>query len=364
MDLGKGKSRMSARKKAAIAASILLVLLLTALVVCYSLFSHYYSKLNHRELSRNYKIVSEIDLEEDDTEGEDSPKEDITDLEEYMNNNLAADTESLKFNDKNVRNILLIGTDNRSRDRSESRSDTIIIISINSKTHKIFMTSVMRDTYVTIPKVGGDRINAAYAYGGEELLLDTIDANFKIPIYEYATVDFYGFMEVVDAIGGVDMDVTEDEIKVMQGYIYELNELEKASPKTDMVYASDAGKMHLNGKQALAFSRVRYVGNADFERTERQRRVLTAIFNKAKGMSLSELSDLADVLLPKITTNLAQGDVLSLLMNSGEYLNYEVVSCRMPIDDSYKYMRVRGMSVLRVDFTENRNYWFKAVYSK
>lgn len=356
------KKIMLAKKKVIIAVMIPIALLLIVFAVGYGVFSHYYSKMNHHALEENYEIASDIEPDDEDAEGEDSSDEDIAALEEYLEGNLNSDADGLKFDDKNVKNILLIGTDNRSTDSKGSRSDSMIIISINRNTKKIVMTSVMRDIYLTIPGVGGNRINAAYAYGGVELLLDTIEANFKISIDEYASVDFYSFMDVVDTVGGVTLDVTADEIKVMQGYIYELNELENAAPETDMIYAADAGKVTLNGKQALAYSRVRYVGNADFERTERQRKVLTAIFNKAKGLSLSELNDLANVLLPRITTNLTQGDVLSLILHANEYLNYDVVSCRMPIDDSYSYMKIRGMSVLGIDFDKNRKYWYENVY--
>lgn len=357
----KTKKKKTAKDIIVIVLIVLIAILLLVFISGYIVFSHYYGKLNHQELKDDYEIVSQIDLDDDITEGEDSAQEDIDELENYLDDN-SKDAETLNLNDKNVRNILLIGTDNRSKNSKGSRSDSMIIVSINSKTKQIVMTSIMRDVYVTIPGAGSNRINAAHAYGGVELLLDTIEANFKISIDEYVKVDFYSFMDVVDTIGGVTLDVTAAEIEVMQGYIRELNRLEGASQNKDMLQTSDAGRIRLNGKQALAYSRVRYVGGGDFGRTERQRKVLTAIMTEAKSSSLSELNDLANVLLPQVTTNLTQGDVLSLMMNVMDYLNYEIVSCRMPIDGSYKYLTIRGMSVLGVEFDKNTEYWYNAVY--
>ncbi len=357
------KKKKNIKKTVLIAVIVAFGLFLICLAVGYAVFQHYYSKMNYEALSDDYVIVSAIDADDDLTDEEDSSAEEISELEAYLAGNLTWDDfDASILDDENVRHILLIGIDSRSNTTSGSRSDSMIIISINSKTEQIVMTSVMRDTYVYIPNVGYNRINAAYAYGGVNLLLATIEANFKISIDEYMTVNFYSFMDVVDTVGGVTLNVTAAEIKVMQSYIRELNNLEGVSSDTDMLYESDAGTITLNGKQALAYCRVRYVGNADFGRTERQRKVLTQVFNKAKSMSLSELNSLANALLPNVTTNLTQADVLGLVLNSGSYLNYELVSCRMPIDGSYKYLTIRGMSVLGVDFESNFKYWYNAVY--
>ena len=147
-------------------------------------------------------------------------------------------------------------------------------------------------------------------------------------------------------------------------YIAELNEHLGLPKNLDKIDVNKAGMMRLNGKQAVAYSRVRYVGNGDFGRTERQRKVLNEIFKTAKGMSVSELNQFANVALPCITTNLTKGEVLSMLMQTPEFLEYDMVSARMPIDGSFKYMTVRKMSVLGVDFAKNRKYWYKTVYGE
>ena len=130
-----------------------------------------------------------------------------------------------------------------------------------------------------------------------------------------------------------------------------------------MVKINKSGKYHLNGVQTLAYSRIRYIGT-DFGRTERQRVVIGEIIKKTKTLSVSELNDLADIVLPMISTNLSKGEVMSLLLSAKEYLNYKVVNGRMPIDGSYRYMTIRGASVLGVNFDKNKKYWYNLVYGK
>lgn len=349
------KKKMTGKKKAIIALSCVLGVIVILLATAFGVFNHYYSKLNtHSSIENDEIIVSDTDELDDLTD------EQKSELEKYMDSDFE---DGLKFDDKNVTNILLVGTDSRKKGNQRSRSDTMIIVSINRNTKQIIMTSLMRDMYVNIPGARKQRINAAYVYGGPNLLFKTIDSNFGISLDKYAQIDFYNFIQIVDAVGGVDITLTTDEIKVMNNYyLPAINKSLKRPANQDKLDPSKPGKKHLNGAQALAYVRVRYVGNADFERTERQRKVLTQIFKKAKGMSLSELNDFADVLLPLVSTNLTRTEVLSLLVNSPEYLNYELDSKRIPIDGSYTYMKVNGASVLGVDFAKNRKYWYETVY--
>lgn len=351
------------RKKRCIAIGILLFLLLAAAAAAYGVFSYYYNKMNIQPLDSDYTIDidSTEDLDDVDESLEDSPEEDILSYEDYLRKNL--EEQAVDYDSGDVYNILLIGCDARNVNE-RSRSDTMIILSINKKTEKIVMTSVMRDIYCTIPGVGNTRLNHAYAYGGAALLMETIECNFGIHIDDYISINFYGFMDVIDAIGGVTLDVSAEEIKVMNGYIGGLNSLLGEDSSTDKLEESQAGTLLLNGKQALAYSRVRYVGNADFERTSRQRTVLTAVAEKAKSMSLSELNDLMNAALPCVTTNLTQGKVLSLMLHAGTYLNYDIESARIPIDGSWQNLNIRGMAVLGIDFGENKEYWLEQVYGE
>lgn len=364
-------------KKRYIVLGILLLLLAAVPLAAYGVFHSYYNKMNIQPIepvdvtnsdvdnSDGYSdslVLTEID-DDIDTNIEDSPEEEIKSYEDYLKENLEAQAEELPYDSKKVYNILLIGTDARYTDQA-SRSDTMIIISINRERKKIVMTSIMRDIYCTIPGIGNTRINHANAYGGVSLLLDTVEYNLGIHIDDYATINFYGFMDAVDAIGGVEMEVSAAEITEMNDWLNNLNDLLGQDRSTDKINESDAGTLLLNGKQTLVFSRIRYTGNSDFERTSRQRRVLEALLEKAKSLTLLELRNLMNAILPCVTTNLTQGEVLSLLLHAPEYFNYEVVSSRIPIDGSWWNLHVNGMAVLGIDFAENKKYWYELVYGE
>lgn len=352
-------------KKRYIIVGALLLLLAVVPMTAYGMFSFYYYKMNIQPADPNYEIDLEaLEQEDDDTDAEleDSPMENIQSYETYLDENAALREEAgeLPYDSGNVYHLLLVGMDARHTNQN-SRSDTMMILSINRNTKKIVMTSVMRDIYCTIPGVGHTRLNHAYAYGGAALLLETIEYNFGIHIDDYATINFYGFMDAIDAIGGVEIEVSADEIQTMNFYIKELNSLLGLEDTADQMSESDTGTCLLNGKQALAYSRVRNVGNGDFERTGRQRTVLMAVQEKARTLSLSELNDLMDLVLPCVTTNLTRGRVLSLLFHAGEYLDYELDSCRIPYDGSWQNLNVRGMAVLGIDFCANKEYWLEQV---
>lgn len=358
-------------KKRYIILAVLLLLLAVILATVYGVFNFYYNKMNIQPVDSDYTIsaeeIEQIEKElmedEADTSTEDFSEEEIQAYDDYLEENTIAQAEELYYDTDDMYNILLVGIDARDVSKS-SRSDTMIILTLNKTTKKLIMTSVMRDIYCTIPGIGNTRINHAYAYGGISLLLDTIEYNFGIHIDDYVTINFYGFMDAIDAIGGVEMEVTADEIRVMNSYISGLSSLRGEDSAPDKLDESQAGLLLLNGKQALAYSRVRYVGNADFERTNRQRKVLTAVMAKAKTLSLSEMNDLMNDVLPCVTTNLTQSDVLSILLHATEYLNYEVESGRIPYDGSYWSLHVNGMSVLGIDFSANKEYWLELVYGE
>lgn len=336
------------------------------LSVGYGIFHHYYSKLNITVddiPDDTYYEVSDADLNLN-LDFSSISASDLEALNLMMNNDFSDEP---LFDSKNVTNILLIGTDGRVKGNKRTRSDAMILVSINKETKKIVMTSFMRDIYVEIPK-GEDyhnRMNVAFAIGGPNLLFNTIKKNFGITVDKYVHIDFYNFMEIVDAVGGVDMDVTNDELKIMNHkYIYELNVALKQPLDKDFIWETQTGREHFNGKQALAYTRVRYVGNGDFERTERQRKVLLQIMEKTKKMSITELNKLADVTLPLIATNLSQGEVMGLLVNSPTYLTYEVETFRVPDEGTYRYEQAGDAEVLSVNFRMNRNRWHKLVYGE
>lgn len=299
----------------------------------------------------------EEDQESTGTSLADSTAEEIAALEQRLLEQTSG-MEAVLF-DENVMNILLIGYDSRDAD-SRGRSDTNILVSINQETKEITMTSIMRDCYVAIPGYGNNRINAAYAYGGGELLSETVEKNLQIRVDNFVAVNFYAFMDIIDLIGGIEIEVSDAEAEVMNRYIRELNRLEGSEEAKDQL--DEGGTLHLNGKQTLAYTRVRYVGNADFERTERQRTVLEKVFEKAKQMNLLELNDLLNRLLPEVSTDMSEKEVLFLLLKGPAYLQYDLKSLRIPADGTYESLRINGMEVLGVDLEANKKLLEQEVY--
>jgi len=191
------------------------------------------------------------------------------------------------------RNIVLLGLDTREDTFSGSRSDCIIIVTINNNTHDVSLTSVYRDTYLDINGHGLDKITHAYAYGGALLTMNTLNKNLDLNINEFVTVNFETVKTVVDSIGGVNITVTDAEANVIPGI-------------------SGAGTYNLNGAQALSYSRIRKI-DTDYKRTERMRTVLTAVFNKVKTKNLSELNNLLDTILPHVSTNIKKDEIIELM---------------------------------------------------
>lgn len=336
-------------------------------LLCIFLFAHsYISKLNRTAvLSKDVVTggdgarVTDIPGDDSNTEagstagkdasGEpDSSAEQITSAEEAIRKNME-DNSTVVLSDKNVFNILLIGTDNRVKGES-SRSDAMILVSINKKNKTITAASLLRDIYLQIPGKNNNRLNAACAFGGPKLLMNTIEQNFKVSVDRYASVDFYVFMDIIDAVGGVTIEVTREEIPVINDYIAELNKLRGEKEGSD--YLTEPGELILNGKQALGYARNRYTGT-DFERTEKQRRVLKEAFQKIKKLNLIQLNNLLNKLLPQVTTNLTEGEIFSMILSLPGYAGYDIKQCHIPVDNSYQFMRIRGMEVIALDFDKN-----------
>ncbi|HKL80329.1 MAG TPA: LCP family protein [Mobilitalea sp.] len=264
-------------------------------------------------------------------------------------NKVASNLDNTLIEDSRVLNILLIGTDNR-RIGEQARSDSMILISINRKTETVIATSLLRDIYLQIPGGKNNRLNSAYSKGGAKLLIETIESNFKIKIDKFASVDFYSFIDIVDAIGGITLEVTEEELPIVNDCINHINTSLEEEWNTDVL--EEAGVVLLNGKQALSYSRVRYVGT-DFGRTARQRLVVELIIEKVKKLSYSQINDLMKVVLPKVTTNFSENELFEQLLSLPDYLEYGFKSLSIPIEGTYKNIRIRGMEVLEINFEKN-----------
>lgn len=272
----------------------------------------------------------------------------------------SVERENLK--DDGVINILLIGNDSRSNGE-DGRSDAMILLSINSSTKKMYMTSLLRDMYVEIPGYKGNRLNAAYSYGGAELLMETIELNFGISVNRYMLVNFEAFANLVDAVGGVDLELSSKEVEYVNAYLWEYNVLTNRPEGTDYMDTSLSGMIHLNGPQALAYTRNRYMGT-DFGRTERQRKVLGAIIKKAPKAMITNSGELINGLLPNLTTNLTKGECYRLGFAGAQALGYEIIQGSIPLEGTYQNATIRDMSVLEVDFAANKQYLQDVVYGK
>lgn len=264
--------------------------------------------------------------------------------------------------DENVKNILLIGIDARG-DSNAGRSDTMIILSINDKTKTITMTSLMRDCYVAIPGRGNNRLNAAHAYGGANLLMQTIELNFGIHIDGFARVNFVSFPQIIDNIGGVTVGVEANEIQYINSYLREINRIFGLDPNDSKYPEGQVGAQLLNGRQALAYSRIRYVGS-DYARTQRQREVLNAVASKLRGMGIFEIDSFLNNTLPLISTNLDRGYVNSLITSAPSLLKYTINEARVPADGMGTGVRIDGKSVISVDLVATRNYLNAVIYGR
>ena len=237
---------------------VLIVIIASALAAGYAFLTHKLSNLNYVNIDENaIAINANVD-------------------------------ESLK----DYRNIVILGVDSRDNSYSNTRSDCIIIASINKKTNDVKLTSVYRDTYVNIDGYGLDKITHAYAYGGPELAMSTLNKNLDLNITEFVTVNFETVETIVDAVGGISLTITDAE--------------------AGQIGLNSGGTYNLDGEEALAYSRIRKI-DSDYKRTERMRTVLEAVFDKIKSLNISALSDLVDTILPLVSTNISSNEIIAML---------------------------------------------------
>ncbi|MDO4622747.1 MAG: LCP family protein [Eubacteriales bacterium] len=310
------------------------------------------SKINRVDPSKDLVLAaSEQVFERDSSAGSDTMKP-----EEVNFNN--ADIEVMS--DASVKNILLIGQDARGTDTGRQRSDTMIICSLNTKTGEITLVSLMRDLYVPIPGYESNRINSAYVLGGMTLLDQLIEEDFGVHIDGNVEVNFDGFIEALTVVGELEIELTEEEATYMNTY----PGLGSSDDRAKEVWALLPGKNSLTPTQTLCYSRMRYVGNSDYERTERQRKVVTAAFNKVVSGSASELMSLADSILPCITTDMANSEILGYVYTViTKGLQMAERSHRLPVDGLFSSESIRGMSVLVPDLEANSMYLYEVLYN-
>lgn len=275
-------------------------------------------------------ILNETDPVEEDFTGEVIDPEDI-----QMPDAPADEIETADH----IINILLIGQDRR-ENQGRQRSDAMILCTINTENKTLVMTSFLRDLYVQLPQWNeknyqDNRLNTTYAIGGMGMLDECLKQNFGVQVDHNIEVDFSGFEDIIDLVGGVDIELTAAEAGKVGG-------------------GAKAGMNHLNGEQALNYARIRKL-DSDFGRTNRQRKVLTALLAQAKHMSLTQMNNLVNGIIPLITTDMSNGDILGYVMEFFPLLSdLEVTTQYIPAEGTYQGASVRGMSVLIPDMEANR----------
>lgn len=257
-----------------------------------------------------------------------------------------------------VTNIALFGIDTGREKHETAHSDAIMVLSIDKAYKKIKLTSFMRDTYVEIEGHGKNKLNAAYALGGPELAVKTINQNFGLDITDYAIVDFVGLSNIIDIMDGVEVEVKEKEIQEINKYMEEVAHMkkEKATP------VRKPGLQLLNGNQATAYVRIRKVGEGDFDRAERQKNVLSALFKKLEDQDISKYPGIASTLLPYVKTSLSTGKIVST--------GLEVLAQRISDIDWYRFPLygycegeiINGVWYLTTDLSITREHVHQFIY--
>lgn len=231
-------------------------------------------------------------------------------------------------NHEEIINIALFGID--SEDGVAGRSDAIMVATIDPIHNKLKLTSIMRDSYVNIPDRGMDKINHAYAFGGPQLAIKTINENFGLDITDYMSVNFTSLPVIIDILGGVEINITDEEVPHIPG-------------------VSSAGTYTLNGDQSLSYSRIRYASGGDYVRTERQRTVLNALFNKASTLSVTALPGLLNEVLPHVQTSMNTSDILALGTKALGAISNGLSQDRFPRDGYCEGTMIDGIYYLAFD---------------
>ena len=271
--------------------------------------------------------------------------------------------------DSKVLNVMLFGEDNSHGDKY-GRTDTMIMLSIDNWHKKLKLTSFQRDTYVYIPGYGENKINAAYTFGGPKLTIETIEANFGVKIDRYAVVDFDSFIKIIDTLGGIDMELTEDEIEYINYQMYKNEQTDDPTTIKDQ-----PGMIHLNGQEALWYARDRGLTKGednneiglsgdDWDRTSRQRKLLEKLFTDMKGADLTKIVKIVSEIGPLITTNLKKDEITALVSHAPTYLTYTVEQSYIPTEGLWYYENntPAGSVIAIADMNAQRMAFAKFIY--
>lgn len=259
-----------------------------------------------------------------------------------------------------IRNILFIGVDAREgEDVQKTRSDTMMLVTLDTTHEQLKLTSFLRDLYVEIPGYREDKLNAAHSRGGTQLLVDTLEYDFGVEIDNYVLVSFDMFTGIIDALGGVDVEITEREAEYINGGDHMTETEREAFAGVTLT----AGEQHFTGAQALWYSRIRYL-DSDFYRTERQRKVISAVVRKAATSSPLTLLSMLEAVMPMVQTDLSSDELMELGAHALTYVGYDIAQMQIPLDGAYRSARRRSQSVLLPDMEENRRAFQEFVFNR
>ncbi len=274
-------------------------------------------------------------------------------------NQYIASAELLKKN--GVTNILLVGVDARAGEsNNETRSDTMMLLTIDNNNSQIKLSSFLRDTYIDIPNYKWAKLNAAQSHGGTQLLVDTLEYNYKVDIDNYMLVNFDMFITIIDSLGGINVAVTEKEA----AYINSKDHMTPTEAAAFPEEISSGDSVHLTGAQALWYSRIRYL-DSDFMRTQRQRKVISAIISKAKRTSPVTLIKTVNAIVPMVETDLTSDQMMKIGMGVINYIKYDIVQQQIPAEGTWSSgSRNGGQSVLLIDLEKNQKIIKDFVFEK
>lgn len=320
-----GKDDRKVKRKLIITLCIILAVLLVGAVALYFVADSILDGINKLDPNQTYSQQDPNDIFE---ENEPIEKDPITGQAEEI------------FKGEDVINILLVGQDRRAHEgEAPQRTDAMILCTVNKATGTLTMTSFMRDLWVYIPDHYNQRLNMPYKLGGFPLLNKTLEYNFGVSVDYNVEIDFSGFMEAIDTIGGVEIELTAAEAKY-------LNRRGNWDIEANQNWELKKGVNLLTGSQALAYSRIRQIGT-DFGRTNRQRTVLIALIEKVKTLSTTELFDLTRKLMPLTYTDMTNNQIMGLIMEMLPALSdLKIVSQRIPTDKEYEFAKKGGADVI------------------
>lgn len=256
------------------------------------------------------------------------------------------------YHDDKILNVLLMGVDDYQAN-DKGRSDSMLMVSLDRRHEKLKMTSFMRDMYVSIPGHQANKLTVAYSIGGPALTVQTIENGFGVDIDRYVLISNDSFNKIIDRLGGVTVEISSAEARLINTYSGE------SSSKR-----LTGGLQHMTGRQAHYYSRIRDIGN-DYERTQRQRKVLQAIIDEFKTSDLGTINGILYDVLPLVTTNMTKNEILSLATNSLTYLNYPTSQNRIPVDGTFDDQSIPGVgSSLVVNFQKNHEKLVEFIYEE